>query len=121
MKRTREITAATLLIAGTGLTILWVGGGAVAMGQLPATVPNSAGRAEGMKDELPGARAPAGMMNKGGQIYLDDSFGAVEKIQAAARYVSQRQDRLAIEMYQDVLENCGQKLLYLNDNSYVSV
>jgi outer membrane protein assembly factor BamB len=70
-------------------------------------------------------RDPAGLMDRaaqsGAQVYVDDSFASVEKLRTAQRYASQGQSQLAINEFQNIITNYGQKLVYLNDNSYVSI
>ncbi|MGN6369112.1 MAG: outer membrane protein assembly factor BamB family protein [Phycisphaerae bacterium] len=55
------------------------------------------------------------------QIYVDDSFASVEKLREANRYAAQGQSQLAINAYQKVINEFGQKLVYLDNDSYLSV
>ena len=55
------------------------------------------------------------------QIYVDDSFASIEKLRAANRYATQGQSQLAINAYQKVIDDYGQKLVYLDNDSYVSI
>lgn len=69
--------------------------------------------------------APGGMMDRAvdvrAPVYVDDSFASLEKIRTAARYERQNQSRLAIETYQQTVDEFGQKLIFLSDNRYVSL
>ncbi len=101
------LTGAVLLsIAGT---VLWADESQPVMPVMPATRPALPG---GMMDRAADIRTP---------VYVDDSFASLEKIRTAARYERQNQTRLAIETYQQVLENFGQKLIFLSDNRYVGI
>lgn len=68
---------------------------------------------------------PGGMMDRAADVrapvYVDDSFASLEKIRTAARYERQDQSRLAIETYQQTMDEFGQKLIFLSDNRYVSL
>ncbi len=59
--------------------------------------------------------------NNGAQIYVDDSFASIEKLRDANRYATQGQSQLAINAYQKVIDGYGQKLVYLDNDSYVSI
>ncbi len=70
-------------------------------------------------------RDPGGLMDhaaqSGAQVFVDDSFASVEKLREAMRYASQGQAQLAITKLQEIVNDYGQKLVFLNDNSYVSI
>jgi outer membrane protein assembly factor BamB len=69
----------------------------------------------------PISRDPGDLMSSGTMVYVDDSFASVEKLRTAIRYANQGQAQLAINAFQDIVTNYGQKLVLLNDNSYVSI
>jgi outer membrane protein assembly factor BamB len=73
----------------------------------------------------PAATNPSGMMDRavdsGAQIYVDDSFAAMDKLRDAMRVDSQKQSQLAIQKYQAIIDEFGQKLIYMNNDSYVSL
>lgn len=79
----------------------------------PATQPNG------------GDRVPGGLMDRaadsGAQVYVDDSFASVEKLRVALRYASQNRSQEAINAFHEIVEKYGQKLVYLNNDSYVSI
>ncbi len=99
-----------------------------ARGRQPAaTVPaddTPAGEAT-VAPKRPQAADTGGMMDRaadsGGQIYVDDSFASVEDLRKAQRYASQGQSQLAIQTFQGIINKYGQKLVYLNNDSYVSI
>jgi outer membrane protein assembly factor BamB len=70
-------------------------------------------------------RNPGALMDRaaesGAQVYVDDSFASVDKLRTAIRYSEQGQSQLAINEFQSIITNYGQKLVYLDDNSYVSI
>jgi outer membrane protein assembly factor BamB len=70
-------------------------------------------------------RNPGGLMDRaadsGAQVYVDDSFASVDKLRTAIRYANQGQSQLAINEFQSIITNYGQKLVYLDDSSYVSI
>ncbi len=55
------------------------------------------------------------------QIYVDDSFPAVDAMRVALRFESQHQSQLAIQKYQDVVDLYGQKLIVAENDSYISI
>ncbi|MCL2647670.1 MAG: PQQ-like beta-propeller repeat protein [Phycisphaerales bacterium] len=73
----------------------------------------------------PAVETPANPMERaadsGAQIYVDDSFTAVDKLCEAANKAKQGQVEVVIKKYQDIIDNYGQKLVYLNNDSYVSI
>ena len=68
----------------------------------------------------PGALMDRAASN-GAQIYVDDSFASLEKLRSANRYATQGQSQLAINAYQKVIDDYGQKLVYLDNDAYVSI
>ncbi|HUO08749.1 MAG TPA: PQQ-binding-like beta-propeller repeat protein [Phycisphaerae bacterium] len=68
---------------------------------------------------------PGGLMDRAvgneAQVFVDDSFASIEKLRAATRYASQGQSQLAITSYQKIINDYGQKLVYLNTDSYGSI
>ncbi len=101
---------------------------AVLAAATPAFVPSVHGQSGGRDnaggtDDLaaPLSRDPGDLMNSGTMVYVDDSFASVEKLRTAIRYANQGQSQLAINAFQDIVANYGQKLVLLNDNSYVSI
>jgi hypothetical protein len=73
----------------------------------------------------PEANQAGGMMDRaadsGAQVYVDDSFASVEQLRTAQRFASQGQSQLAIQKFQEIIDKYGQKLVYLNNDSYVSI
>jgi outer membrane protein assembly factor BamB len=55
------------------------------------------------------------------QVYVDDSFASLEKLRTANRYAAQGQSQLAIQAYQGIIDEFGQKLVYLNNDAYSSI
>ncbi len=114
---------AAVIIGGVG------GGGGVpgtvhAQMTQPTTAP--AGEPGDAPRPVDGANAQPGALmdqaaNSASQIYVDDSFASIEKLHAAGRYASQGQSQLAITTYQNIISGYGQKLVYLNNDSYVSI
>jgi outer membrane protein assembly factor BamB len=100
---------------------------AVLAAAMPAFAPAARGQVGGRDaigaDDLaaPLSRDPGDLMNSGTMVYVDDSFASVEKLRTAIRYANQGQSQLAINAFQDIVANYGQKLVLLNDNSYVSI
>lgn len=60
-------------------------------------------------------------VDSGAQVYVDDSFGSMDKLRTALRVDSQKQSQLAIQKYQEIIDEFGQKLVYLNNDFYVSL
>src|SRR4051812_7813112 len=93
----------------------------------PATAPAGvAGEpGEAPKPRKPNERDPGGLMERaadsGAQVYVDDSFASVEQLRNAIRYANQGQNQLAINGFQKIINEYGQKLVYLNNDSYVSI
>jgi outer membrane protein assembly factor BamB len=71
------------------------------------------------------ATQPGGMMDRaaesGAQVYVDDSFASIDQLRTASRYASQGQSQLAITTYQNIIDIYGQKLVYLSNDSYMSI
>lgn len=83
-----------------------------------------AGNAEIATPPTRPARNPGELMERaesGAQVYVDDSFASMDRLRAASRFASQGQSQNAINEYQAIINNFGQKLVYLDDNSYVSI
>ena len=59
--------------------------------------------------------------DSGTQVYVDDSFASVDKLRGAIRYQQNGQAREAINSFQKIIDEFGQKLVYLNDKSYMSI
>ena len=78
----------------------------------PATPPGS-----GDVEQL----LPGDLMSSSTAIYVDDSFASVDKLRKAIDFARKGQAQLAINTFQDIVSNYGQKLVLLNDNSYVSI
>ncbi len=55
------------------------------------------------------------------QIYVDDSFKAQDVLAEARRYESQHQSQLAIQKYQDVVDQFGQKIIRTDGDAYISM
>lgn len=55
------------------------------------------------------------------RIYVDDSFGSMDKLRVATRLESQKQTQLAIQKYQEVLDEFGQKLMNQGNDTYLSL
>ena len=70
-------------------------------------------------------RVPGDLMGRAAesnaQVYVDDSFASIDKIRKANQYSNQGQSQLAISEFQSIIDQYGQKLVYLNDSSYVSI
>ncbi len=107
------------------LAILTTTGG-LEIGQLgaepgePADAPRPRAATQGAD-----ANNPGGLMDRaadsGAQVYVDDSFQSVERLRVAIRLASQNRPKEAIPAFQDIIDNFGQKLVYLNNDSYVSI
>jgi outer membrane protein assembly factor BamB len=71
------------------------------------------------------ATAPAGLIDQAAvsdaQIYVDDSFKAQDILTEARRYESQHQSQLAIQKYQDVVDQFGQKIIHTDGDAYISM
>jgi outer membrane protein assembly factor BamB len=93
-----------------------------APGQVPPAPPLDVGNT-GKPDDPAAApsRDPGDLMNAGALVYVDDSFASVDKLRTAIRSANQGQSQLAIRQFQDITKEFGQKLVLLNDGSYVSV
>ena len=57
----------------------------------------------------------------GANIYVADSFAAVDKLRDANNKANQGQNEIALNKYQEVINEFGQKLVYVNNDSYVSI
>ena len=57
----------------------------------------------------------------GGQIYVDQTFGAVEKLRVALRYARQNRGPEALAAFQAITDEFGEKLVYLNNDCYMSI
>ena len=69
----------------------------------------------------PVSRQPGDLMSSGTTVYVDDSFASVDSLRSAIRQANQGQSQLAIGSFQKIVDQYGQKLVLLNDNSYVSI
>lgn len=72
-----------------------------------------------------GGREIGGMLDRaaeqGQTVFVDDSFTSIEELRKANRLAGQGQNQLAITTYQQIIEKFGQKLVYLNNDAYVSI
>lgn len=100
----------------------------VRAGAAPATQPKKDDTPAGEAAEAPKrpeANQTGGMMDRaadsGAQVYVDDSFASVEQLRTAQRFASQGQSQLAIQKFQEIIDKYGQKLVYLNNDSYISI
>lgn len=71
-------------------------------------------------------RTPGSPMDRavdgGSSVYVDDSFASVEKIRKADRFQEKEdQWQRAVTTYQEIIDEYGQKLVYLDDGSYISI
>ena len=92
---------------------------AVGAASQPAADPDNSGKPEDPAG--PQSREPGDLMGAGAMVYVDDSFASVDKLRTAMRSANQGQAQLAIKQFQEITDQFGQKLVLLNDNSYVSI
>jgi outer membrane protein assembly factor BamB len=85
----------------------------------PPADPDNTGRPEDPATPL--SRQPGDLMSANTAVYVDDSFASVDKLRKALDYARKGQAQLAISQFQEIVSNYGQKLVLLNDNSYVSI
>jgi outer membrane protein assembly factor BamB len=89
---------------------------------LPASRAQEAPAAAAPADE---AKAPGNMMDKavetGGTLYVSDSFAAAEKLRTAQRFEAQNQTQLALQKYQEVLDEYSTKVFFVGDDYYQSM
>jgi len=89
---------------------------------LPASRAQEAPAAAAPADE---PKAPGNMMDKavetGGTLYVSDSFAAAEKLRTAQRFEAQNQTQLALQKYQEVLDEYSTKVFFVGDDYYQSM
>jgi outer membrane protein assembly factor BamB len=124
----QAILAAVVAATVGGLWLAGINYAQTRPGAAPASQPKKDDTPPGEAADAPKRPQPneaGGMMDRaadsGAQVYVDDSFASVEQIRTAQRLASQGQSQLAIQKFQEIIDKFGQKLVYLNNDSYISI